>query len=102
MSNHHSAKARHYAALASGIKNLNANLGETEELFGMMSQQLLYMRQLAITNGSQCVFPSTLNRSRRADPRFMAVSRLLDNELNEVTAQAQAQQQQQQAQEHSS
>lgn len=31
----------------------------------------------------------------------MAVSRLLDNELNEVTAQAQAQQQQQQAQEHS-
>lgn len=55
MSTHHSTKARHYAALASGIKNLNANLGETEELFGMMSQQLLYMRQLAITNGSQCV-----------------------------------------------
>lgn len=61
MSTHHSTKARHYAALASGIKNLNANLGETEELFGMMSQQLLYMRQLAITNGSQCVSFSTFS-----------------------------------------
>lgn len=53
MSSPHSTKARHYAALASGIRTLNTNLAETEELYGMLAQQLLYMRQLALTNGSQ-------------------------------------------------
>lgn len=57
----------------------------------MMSQQLLYMRQLAITNGSQYVNRAaySFNSHCQLTPRFMAVSRLLDNELAEVTAQAQ-------------
>ncbi|KAK6906079.1 hypothetical protein V866_004919 [Kwoniella sp. B9012] len=76
-------KARHYSALASRLRNLQANLTETEKQLEMMSDQLNSMARLGVGCGSQ----------------FMAVSRLLDVELMKATQEAdQSQPSQQQSQ----
>ncbi|ODN76888.1 hypothetical protein L202_05472 [Cryptococcus amylolentus CBS 6039] len=63
-----SIKQRHYSALASRIRVLQSNLAETEGLTEMMAYQLDATAKLGIHCGSQ----------------FMAVSRLLDKELEAV------------------
>ncbi|WVQ74438.1 hypothetical protein IAR50_004039 [Cryptococcus sp. DSM 104548] len=61
-------KQRHYSALASRIRVLQSNLDETQGLTEMMAYQLDATAKLGVHCGSQ----------------FMAVSRLLDKELEAV------------------
>ncbi|KAL1407563.1 hypothetical protein Q8F55_006996 [Vanrija albida] len=63
-------KARHYATLASQIRQLNANLGESQVQFALLAEHLDAMRRFSAANAAQ----------------FMAVSRLLDVELQGVSA----------------
>ncbi|WVN87976.1 uncharacterized protein L203_103173 [Cryptococcus depauperatus CBS 7841] len=65
-----SVKQRHYSALASRMRALHLNLAETEVLLGQMALQLDATSKLGIHCGSQ----------------FMAVSRLLDKELQDLAA----------------
>ncbi|WRT69121.1 uncharacterized protein IL334_006105 [Kwoniella shivajii] len=68
-------KARHYSALASRLKSLQANLSETENQLDLMADQLKSMARLGVGCGSQ----------------FMAVSRLLDMELQSTQLQEHSQ-----------
>ncbi|KAL7421112.1 hypothetical protein Q5752_003997 [Cryptotrichosporon argae] len=74
MSSAANLKARHYAALSSRLRQLSANLGETESQMDALAAQLGAMSQLAVACGSQ----------------FMSVSRLLDEELQETTRKREA------------
>ncbi|WVQ81290.1 hypothetical protein IAT38_003413 [Cryptococcus sp. DSM 104549] len=72
-----SLKQRHYSALSSRIRVLQSNLAETEMQLELMAHQLNSTAKLGIHCGSQ----------------FMAVSRLLDKELKDITEAAAAQEQ---------
>ncbi|WOO84893.1 uncharacterized protein LOC62_06G008404 [Vanrija pseudolonga] len=72
MSSSSNTKARHYATLASQIRQLNANLGESHTQFALLADHLDAMRRFSAANAAQ----------------FMAVSRLLDVELQDVAKQA--------------
>ncbi|RSH95158.1 hypothetical protein EHS25_000244 [Saitozyma podzolica] len=63
-------KSRHYAALSSRLRQLRANLAETESSLEMLADRLGDMSRLGISSGAQ----------------FMAVSRLLDVELQRKDA----------------
>jgi hypothetical protein len=53
MSSAQNTKARHYAALAARLKELNTNLDETERLMDDMAGHLLAMRSLAAATAAQ-------------------------------------------------
>ncbi len=46
-------KARHYQALANRVKQLQANLRETEDVMEMMAERLQDMARLGINSASQ-------------------------------------------------
>ncbi|OCF39409.1 hypothetical protein I317_06783 [Kwoniella heveanensis CBS 569] len=73
-SNPSTLKQRHYAALSSRLKSLQANLAESELQLDMMAEHLGYMNRLGVACGSQ----------------FMAVSRLLDVEIAQANEEAYA------------
>ncbi|WWD21325.1 hypothetical protein CI109_105809 [Kwoniella shandongensis] len=66
-------KSRHYTALSSRLRSLQSNLVETESQLDLMAEQLKSMARLGVGCGAQ----------------FMAVSRLLDEELKTATQEAQ-------------
>ncbi|KAK8844020.1 hypothetical protein IAR55_006813 [Kwoniella newhampshirensis] len=68
-------KSRHYTALSSRLRSLQSNLAETETQLDLMAEQLKSMARLGVGCGAQ----------------FMAVSRLLDEELKLATQEAQEQ-----------
>ncbi|WVR09015.1 hypothetical protein IAU60_006075 [Kwoniella sp. DSM 27419] len=70
-----STKQRHYAALSSRLRSLQSNLADTESQMELMAEQLKAMARFGVGCGAQ----------------FMAVSRLLDVELDQANTAAQGQ-----------
>ncbi|ORY33077.1 hypothetical protein BCR39DRAFT_557268 [Naematelia encephala] len=75
-------KTRHYAALSSRLRALQGNLSETESQLGLLAVHLQAMAKLGIHNGAQ----------------FMAVSRLLDKELEKAGDQQRLEEEEEDAQ----